>query len=120
MTVFLKVLLGIGVAVAGGLIGLRLLLYLTVAVLAVFAAVSLNRAFFTPLSEQFQAITSSQNADVISFIILALIPLISIGYLGRRFVGVLRVDEETLPYPVNAILGSGYAMAVYAVMLCIF
>ena len=120
MTVFLEVLLGIGVAVAGGLIGLRLLLYLTVAGLAVFAAVSLNRAFFAPLSEQFQAITSAQNANAISFIILALVPLISIGYLGRRFMDVLGGDEETLPYPVNAILGSGYAMAVYAVMLCIF
>ena len=117
---FLKVLLGIGVAVAGGLIGLRMLLYLTVAGLAMFAAVSLNRAFFAPLSEQFKAITSPQNADVISFIILALIPLISIGYLGRRLVGVLGVDEETLPHPVNAILGSGYAMATYAVALCIF
>ncbi len=116
MTGFVGVILAIGVAVAGGRIGLRMLLYLTVAFLAGFAAVSMNRAFFSQLSTQFQTVTSQQNANVLSFIILALIPLISIGYLGRRLIVLLNVDED-ISDTVNAVLGSGYALAIYVTVL---
>ncbi len=118
MTGFIKVILAIGVAVAGGRIGLRMLLYLTVSFLAGFAAVAMNRAFFGDLSGQFQTVTSEQNSRVISFMILAVIPLISIGYLGRRLIVLLNVDED-ISDTVNAVLGSGYALAIYVTVLYI-
>ena len=119
MTIFVKVILGIGVAVAGGLIGLHLLLYLTLTFLAGFTAFAINRAFFSELSKQFQAITSEQNSRVISFMILAVVPVVSIGYAGRRLIATLGLGQDELQDQVNAILGSGYAVAVYTVILCI-
>lgn len=115
--IFLKVLLGIGVAVAGGLIGLYMLMYLTVAGLALFAAVSLNKAFFTQMSREFGAVMPGWNAEVLSFIILGLIPIVGIGYLGRRLIDVMGMDAETFPVPANAILGSGFALAIYVAVI---
>lgn len=119
MTVFMKAIIGIVAAVAGGLIGMWLLMYVTVALLALFAAVSLNKAFFSQLSFQFQEITSKPNAQIISFAILTVLPIVSIAYVGRFIITRLNMDQDTLTPPLNSVLGSGYAVALYLVVLYI-
>ena len=116
MSRLLMIIIGIGVAVAGGRIGLRALLYISVAFVAGFGSVSAIKGFFGPLSSQLAAITSQENAKVISFIILSLTPLISISYLGRRLIVLLNIDDD-IPLMINSILGAGYAVAIYIIVL---
>lgn len=117
MSYFPLILIGIGIAVAGGRIGLCALLYLTVAAVAGFVTMAANRAFFVPLSTEFQRMTSQQNANVISFIILALVPLVSIGYMGRKFIVMLKVGD--ISPMVNAILGAGFALTIYSAAIVV-
>ena len=117
MNDFVLLMLGIGVAVAGGLIGLRALLYISVAGVAGYASVASNAAFFASLTEQFGHAVSPTNAGVISFMILTLLPLISIGYLGRKM--IVRLNVAEIHKVVDAILGTGYMLAIYIAVICI-
>ncbi len=117
MNYFPLILLGIGIAVAGGRIGLGALLYLTVAAVAGFAAIAVNRAFFSPLAAEFQRMTSPRNAGVISFTILTLVPLVSTGYMGRKLIVMLKIGD--ISPMVNAILGAGFALTIYGAAVAI-
>lgn len=116
MAFILEALLGIAICVIGGRIGLRKLLYVTVAALAGFAAVSGSKAFFYPLSYHFSTYTSPANASIISFIILAVIPILLIGYFGRKLIVKLQVTESISPM-IDGVLGAGYSLALYIAFL---
>lgn len=119
MSHFLKVVIGIFIAVVAGRLGITRLMYITLTFVSVFAAVSATKAFFTPLSSQLESITSHEFAAVLSFIILALAPLITIGYLGRKLINAINVDEDDISPMANAVLGAGYAVGVYLVLVAL-
>ena len=118
-----QALIGIPVAVVGGWLGIHVLLYITLASGAGYVAYAANRAWFGDLSTMFGTITSDQNAGVIGFAILTLIPLISIGYGGVRFLNKLFPrdynGDVVIPRAVDAVMGVGFALTVYLIMLAI-
>ena len=113
-----KVLLGILIAVAGGHIGLRALLYISIAFAGGFAAVSCNKGFFSALSSKLSVFTAARNADIITFLVLTLVPLMLIVYLGRRLMVRLSILEDISP-AIDHILGSAYALTVFLAVLAV-
>ena len=63
----------------------------------------------------FSTITSDGNAKVISFAILTFVPLLSIGLTGMWVLQKLFSGVEP-PSGANAVMGAGYALAVYLVV----
>jgi len=114
----LKILGALACAAIGGRVGMRGLLYLTIAFIAGWSSFALNRAFFQPLADYFEKLTSRSNSMVLSFLFLTLIPLLSIGYLGRRLAVRLAL-VESIPPLTNAVIGSGFLLAIYMIILSI-
>ena len=112
----LQILFGLGLACLGGKIGIRKLLYATCAAIAAYAAVAANKAYFGTLSMHLRLHMSSANAAVFSIIILSLIPLLSIGYWGRKLIVRLQINEKISP-TIDAILGSGYLLTIYLIII---
>ena len=115
----IKAVLGILVAVAGAHLGLRALLYISIALVAGFAAWSTNRGFFYPISSRFALFTTKENATVITFIMLTLVPLLTVGYFGRILITKLKIDKDVPNKTANSILGCGFALTVYIIILCL-
>jgi len=118
MNSFLIILMGIGFAVVGGRIGLRSLLYISVAALAGFAAVRANVAFFEPLSLHFMTITSRINAEVVAFVTITMTSTLLVGFLGHKHITAIKIDEN-IPHLVNAVLGSGYAVSAFLAFVAV-
>jgi hypothetical protein len=112
----LQILIGIGLCVLGGKIGIRRLLYGTIAAIAAYAAVAANKAYFDTLSMHLRLHMSSANAAVFSIIILSLIPLLSIGYWGRKLIVRLQINER-ISATVDSILGAGFLATIYAIII---
>jgi hypothetical protein len=108
-------IIGIGIAVIGGRLGLSRMLYLTIAFLAGYAAVSLVIGFLEYLKDFLSNFISDPNAMIIGFILLTLPPLLLIPYLGRKLMVKLAIPD--ISPKLDAILGAGYSLAVYVGIL---
>ncbi len=114
--ILLKIFGALACSSIGGIIGMRGLLYLTIAFVAGWSSFALNGAFFQPLTDYLEKLTSRPNAMVLSFLVLTLIPLLSVGYLGRRLAVRLAL-VESIPPLVYACIGGGYLLALYVIIL---
>lgn len=117
MALVIMVIIGIGIAVVGGITGLRRLLFLTIAGIAGYAAVSMVRGCHDSLRVWIENHNlSPENATVISLILLTLTPIILIFSVGRKLLVRISVTES-ISETVDAILGSGYLLSIYLVGL---
>ena len=114
----LKVIVGIMVTVGCSRIGIRRLLYMTVAFIAGYASVSLVKAFCESIASFLEGFLSATNAYVISFIILAIPPLLIIPFLGRKMIIVLKITDDISPV-LDSILGAGFGLTIYLSVLYI-
>lgn len=112
---FAKVFIGFAVTIAGGYLGLRILLYVSIAFVAGFFSVAFTKGFFSQLSSHFESFTSGANAGILSVLILALPPLLIVGFLGRRLVARLGVIES-MSKIVDSVLGAGYFLSIFIVV----
>ena len=118
MVIALKILIGLGLAVLGGKLGLRRLLYISVALVAIFASLSTIRGAYDETVEYFQNFMRLATASVLSFIVLVCSPLLTIIYLGRKLIVRLQVLETMSPM-IDTILGVGYIQTVYLAVILI-
>jgi len=119
MWLVIKIIIGIAVAIIGGSIGLRALLYIFVALIAGYASVAMNKSFHIKLRQSLQIFASPTNAAIISAVSLTAIPLLITVYCGRKLVAKLQISES-MPPMINSILGSGFALTVYLIALQLF
>jgi ABC-type nickel/cobalt efflux system permease component RcnA len=111
----LIILMGLGVAVVGAYLRLSTLLYITVAFLAGFTAISLTTACFGVLTSHFATVTSRPNAAIISFVLLGLMPALFLFFAGRQVIS--RITKAEFSPLIDAILGSAYAISIYLALL---
>ena len=104
-------------AIAGGLIGLKILLYATVAFIAGFLAVSATKGHFDSLTSDISKLTSKGNAEALSLIILGFTPALTTGYVGHMVISWL-IDLDDHPVAA-AVLGAGYAVTVFLIVVYI-
>ena len=119
MWLVIKIIIGIGITLIGGRTGLRALLYISVALIAGYASVAMNKSFHSKLSIALQTFISPTNAAIISAVSLTAIPLLITVYCGRKLVVKLQISES-MPPMTNSILGSGLALTVYLIALQLF
>lgn len=120
MLSFVLIIIGsIPFGLLGGWIGLRSLLYVIVAFIAGFAAVAANIALFDSVSEFLFQFTEGGVNDVLTFLLLTMIPLVSIGYKGRKIVAENLKIPETISVTVNKILGGGFLATIFIVIAMI-
>ena len=118
MVIALKILIGLGLAVLGGKLGIRRLLYISVALVAVFASLSAIRGAYDETVEYFRNFMRLTTASVLSFIVLVSGPLLTVIYFGRKLIVRLQVLETISPM-IDTILGVGYIETVYLAVLLI-
>lgn len=111
-----KIFIGFVITIAGGYLGLRILLFISTAFVAGFLSVALTKGFFSQMSSYFESFTSAGNASVLSVFILALPPLLIVGYLGRMLVARLGVIES-MSKMVDSVLGAGYFLSIFIVVV---
>jgi len=117
--ILIKVIIGIAVAVLGARIGLRRLLYITIACIAGFAAVSTVKGLhqkITPIFEHFGI--NHLNSLIITVILLTLIPIVGLLTFGRRLM-VKFAFVESISETIDSILGGGYATTIYMIVLVV-
>jgi len=111
---FIRVILWVAIGVLGAKIGLRRLLFLTIAAISGFVAYALIRGFHNGLVLWFLKITHSTNAIIISAILLVLIPVFILYSYGRRLAVRLSITDSISPM-INSILGAGYGVTIYII-----
>lgn len=116
MPLALKIIIGIPVAIICAKIGLRRLLYITLALIAGFMAVSFVKGMFAHTSSYASNFMSRSVAKVLAFLILALIPMLAITYFGRKLIVRIAILETIAPM-IDSILGAGFGLTLYAAFL---
>ena len=100
------------IAVAGAHIGFKGLFFLLTIFCGGFAAVSCLRLFHQQVSTHLSLIIPGDIASVISFLFLALVPLLVTVYLGLGIAKKIDLEGRLTPLS-NAILGTGFASSLY-------
>ena len=118
LRIIITVLIGLGLGVFGGKMGLRRLLYLSVALVAIFASLSAIKGAYDETVEYFRNFMRLTTASVLSFILLVFAPLLTVIYLGRKLIVRLQVLETISPM-IDTILGVGYIETVFLAVLLI-
>ena len=113
MPLAIKIIIGIPVVIICAKIGLRRLLYITIAFIAGFMAVSIVNGMFAHTSSYASNFMSPRVARVLTFLILTLIPMLAITYYGRRVMVHLAILETIAPM-IDSILGAGFGLTLYA------
>jgi len=113
MPLALKIIIGIPVVIICAKIGLRRLLYITLAFIAGFVAVSIVNGMFAHTSSYASNFMSKNVAKVLTFLILTLIPMLAITYFGRRVMVRIAILETIAPM-IDSILGAGFGITLYA------
>ncbi len=116
MILVIKITIGICLAVIGGRIGLRRMFIVSIAFVSGFVSVTLVRAFASTVTSMVEVIAPHTTSVIISYLILSIPPLLVIPFFGRKLMIKLGIVED-ITTTVDAILGSGYTVALYIAVL---
>lgn len=120
MELLAKILGGILVAIGGSYLGLRVALYATVGFVACFSAWSAMRSFFNATASRLALVVSTPNAEVLAFVLLTVIPAVTIVFAGLAVLRKFGVGRDNPGPTSNSALGSAYCVTVYIALLQIF
>ena len=117
--IVVQIILSVGALIGGGYVGLRRLLFATLAFLGGFSAYASVKAFYFPLGGWFAQFMRQENAAVITLVLLIFIPLLAIFWLGRRLM-VKLAWTDNVPPMIDATLGAGYSLTLFLILAYLF
>lgn len=117
MILLMKILVTIVAATAGAHIGFRSMVAITISAVGIFAAFSVNKYLFNPISLRFALFMPKEVAMFATFMILTAVPIFFTFRSGRTLLEKLRIDKDNPGRSLNAILGSAFAGGVAACIL---
>ncbi len=111
-----KILGGVIALLIGSYVGIKAAYWLTVAFAAGFMAISFNRIFYYAVAFRLSLLISREVAPVVTFLVLTLLPLFLVVVMGWKIAAVIKFEDWLTPMS-NAILGAGYFLTVYIIIL---
>ena len=111
-----KVLGAIICMLVGSIVGIRAAYWLTIAFAAGHMAISFNRLLYWAMASRLSLLIPREVTLVVTFLVLTLLPLFLIVVIGWKIAAVIKF-EDWLTSMSNAILGGGYFLTIYIIIL---